>query len=173
MGVHKFREKQNIGLLYQCTLGIGWFVDIIRHFITAYKGEQIQGNKSKHLSADNPLPFISSNVMPSNGEVCHYCRTATHIKTKNVVGGYYSDESHNTRISIVKGKSVRVENQQTIPIKGDMQESTHGILSITNKSHVIGILLYNYLIIPMCSYIFNYQIRNRFFFLNKFFYVFP
>lgn len=72
---------------------IGWMVDVIRYLIAALKGERIQGNRPKHLSADDALPIVSSNVMLSNGEVCHYCGAATHVKTKNVVVGYTGENT--------------------------------------------------------------------------------
>lgn len=141
LGVHKFRERKvGMGILYLCTVGlfgIGWFVDIIRYLIAAIKGERIQGNRSKHLSANDALPVVSSNVMLSDGEVCHYCGTATHIKTKNVVVGY-SGGSCGASIRIAKGMSVRVGTQKTAPIRGNVQERTPGVLSITNKKIVFS-----------------------------------
>ncbi|MCM1179942.1 MAG: TM2 domain-containing protein [Clostridium sp.] len=141
LGVHKFREKKmGMGILYLCTFGlffIGWFVDIIRYLIAAIKGERIQGNRPKHLSADDPLPVVSSNVMLSNGEICHYCNAATHIKTKNVVVGY-SGGSRGSTIRIAKGMSVRVGAHKASPIRGDVQERTDGVLSITNKRVVFS-----------------------------------
>ena len=140
-GVHKFREKNtNMGILYLCTLGlcgIGWFVDIVRYFIAAYKGERIQGNRPKHLSADEPLPIVSSNVILSNGEVCHYCEAAIHIKTKNVVVSY-SRESYNNSISTSKRKSMSLVDQRTTPIGSNVQERTNGVLSITNTRIVFS-----------------------------------
>lgn len=53
-----------MGLLYLCTFGlffIGWFVDIIRYLMAAIKGERIQGNRPRHLSADDALPIVPSN----------------------------------------------------------------------------------------------------------------
>ncbi|HBI63116.1 MAG TPA: hypothetical protein DDY31_18240 [Lachnospiraceae bacterium] len=141
IGVHKFREKKiGIGILYLCTLGlfcIGWMVDVIRYLVAALKGERIQGNKPKHLSADDALPIVSSNVMLSNGEVCHYCGAATHVKTKNVVVGY-SGGSRGTSIRIAKGMSVRLGAHKAAPVRGDVQERTPGVLSITNKRGVFS-----------------------------------
>lgn len=141
LGVHKFREKKiGIGILYLCTLGlfcIGWMVDVIRYLVAALKGERIQGNRPKHLSADDTLPIVSSNVMLSNGEVCHYCGAATHVKTKNVVVGY-SGGSRGTSIRIAKGMSVRLGAHKAAPVRGDVQERTPGVLSITNKRVVFS-----------------------------------
>lgn len=136
LGVHKFREKKTgMGILYLCTFGlfcIGWFVDIIRYLMAALKGERIQGNRPLQLSADTPLPVVPSNVMLSGGEVCHYCGAATFVKTKNVVVGY-SGGSRGTSIRIAKGMSVRLGAHKAAPIRGDVQERTQGVLSITNK----------------------------------------
>lgn len=141
LGVHKFREKRvGMGILYIGTLGlfgIGWIIDVIRYLNAAIKGERIQGNRPKHLSADDALPVVPSNVMLSDGEVCHYCGTATHVKTKNVVVGY-SGGSRGASIKIAKGMSVRVGAQKAAPIRGDVQERTPGVLSITNKRVVFS-----------------------------------
>ena len=129
-----------MGILYLCTLGlcgIGWFVDIIRYLIAAYKGERIQGNSPKHLSADEPLPIVSSNAILSNGEVCHYCEAAIHLKTKNVVVGY-SSERYNTKIRISKEKSIGLGDQRAVRIRHDVQERANGVLSITNTRIVFS-----------------------------------
>lgn len=140
VGVHKFREKKvGMGILYLCTLGlfcIGWFVDVIRYLLAAIKGERIQGNRPKRLDAELPV-ITTSNLMLSNGEVCHYCGSATFVKTKNVVVGY-SGGSRGTSIRIAKGMSVRVGAQKAAPIRGDAQERTQGILSITIKRVVFS-----------------------------------
>lgn len=124
-----------MGILYLCTFGlfcIGWFVDIVRYLMAALKGERIQGNRPLQLSADTPLPVVPSNVMLSSGEVCHYCGAATFVKTKNVVVGY-SGGSRGTSIRIAKGMSVRLGAHKAAPIRGDVQERTQGVISITNK----------------------------------------
>lgn len=148
LGVHKFREKNiGMGILYLCTLGlfcIGWFIDVVRYLLAAIKGERIQGNRPKQLDsprqldADAELPVITtSNLMLSSGEICHYCGSATFVKTKNVVVGY-AGGSRGTSIRIAKGMSMRVGAQKAAPIRGDVQERTPGILSITNKRVVFS-----------------------------------
>lgn len=142
LGVHKFREKKiGMGILYLCTLGlffIGWIIDVIRYLIAAIKGERIQGNRPKRLETDAELPVITtSNLMLSNGEVCHYCGSATFVKTKNVVVGY-SGGSRGASIRIAKGMSYRIGAQKAAPIRGDVQERTPGILSVTNKRVVFS-----------------------------------
>lgn len=141
LGVHKFREKRiGMGILYLCTFGlfyIGWIVDIIRYLIAAIKGERIQGNRPKHLDPNDDLPIVPSNLMLSNGESCHYCGPATFVKTKNVVIGY-SGGSRGTSIRIAKGMSVRVGGHKAAPIRGDVQERTPGVLSITNRRVVFS-----------------------------------
>lgn len=140
-GIHKFREKNiGMGILYLCTFGlfgIGWMIDVVRYLMAAIKGERIQGNCPEHLSADAELPIVSSNLMLSPGETCHYCSSATYVKTKNVVVGY-SSGSRGTSIRIAKGMSVRVGSHRSEPIRGDVQERTPGILSITNKRIVFS-----------------------------------
>lgn len=141
LGVHKFREKKvGIGILYLCTFGlfcIGWFIDCIKYFLAAISGERIQGNRHIEISADSTLPVVSSNVMLSGGEVCHYCGPATFVKTKNVVVGY-SGGSRGTSVRIVKGMSVHLGSRKAAPIRGDVQERTQGVLSITNKRIVFS-----------------------------------
>lgn len=140
-GIHKFREKNiGMGILYLCTFGlfgIGWMVDVIRYLMAAIKGERIQGNRPEHLSVDTELPIVSSNLMLSDGETCHYCGSATYVKSKNVVVGY-SGGSRGTSIRIAKGMSVRVGAHRSEPIRGDVQERTPGVLSITNKRIVFS-----------------------------------
>ena len=141
VGVHKFREKKiGMGILYLCTFGlfcIGWFVDCIRYLLAAIHGERIQGNRPMQISADAPLPVVPSNVMLANGEVCHYCGPATFVKTKNVVVGY-SGGSRGTSVRIAKGMSVHLGARKAAPIRGDVQERTQGVLSITNKRVVFS-----------------------------------
>lgn len=142
LGVHKFREKKiGMGILYLCTLGlffVGWIIDVIRYLMAAIKGERIQGNRPKRLEDGAELPVITtSNLMLSNGEVCHYCGSATFVKTKNVVVGY-SGGSRGTSIRIAKGMSYRIGAQKAAPIRGDVQERTPGILSVTNKRVVFS-----------------------------------
>ncbi|MDO5147671.1 MAG: TM2 domain-containing protein [Eubacteriales bacterium] len=141
-GAHKFRErKAGMGILYLCTLGlfgIGWFVDVIRYLAAAIKGERIQGNRPRRLDANAELPIITtSNLVLSNGETCHYCGPATFVKTKNVIVGY-SGGSQGTSIRIAKGMSVRLGAHRATPIRGDVQERTPGVLSITNKRVVFS-----------------------------------
>lgn len=90
------------------------------------------------LSPDEPLPvIIASNLLLSSGEVCHYSREATYVKTKNVVVGY-SGGSRGTNIRVAKGVSFRVGASKAAPVRGDVQERTNGILSITNKRIVFS-----------------------------------
>ena len=93
--------------------------------------------QTEHLSADEPLPIVSSNVILSNGEMCHYCGGATCIKTTNVIVGY-SSERHNTKISKSKRKSMSLVNQRTTPIGRNVQKRTNGVLSITNTRIVFS-----------------------------------
>lgn len=75
--------------------------------------------------------------MLANGEVCHYCGPATFVKTKNVVVGY-SGGSRGTSVRIAKGMSVHLGARKAAPIRGDVQERTQGVLSITNKRVVFS-----------------------------------
>lgn len=94
--------------------------------------------KHKMLSPTDSLPIIlTSNVLLSNGEICHYCGPATFVKTKNVVVGY-SGGSRGSSIRIAKGMSVKVGAHKASPIRGDVQEKTDGVLSITNKRVVFS-----------------------------------
>lgn len=145
LGVHKFREKRTgMGILYLCTggiFGIGWCYDIVRYFVAAIKGKRIQGNghaMQRHLKPDMPLPEVSSpNMFLSDGEICHYCGQATLVKTKNVVVGYTGGSAGAT-IRIAKGVSFRTGSSKGMPVRGDVQEKTNGVLSISNKRVVFS-----------------------------------
>lgn len=141
LGIHKFREHRTaLGILYLCTFGlfgIGWIVDSIRYLMAALKGERIQGNRPNTLDPNATLPIVQSNLVLADGETCHYCGPATFVKTKNVVVGY-SGGSRGTSIRVAKGMSFRVGAQKAAPIRGDVQERTNGVLSITNKRVVFS-----------------------------------
>ena len=64
---------------------------------------------------------MQSNLMLAPGETCHYCGTATFVKTKNVVVGY-TGGSRGTSIRIAKGMSYRIGAQKSAPIRVDVQE---------------------------------------------------
>lgn len=99
--------------------------------------KKVHGNKKTLLPTDS-LPVIStSNVLLSNGETCHYCGTAVFVKTKNVVVGY-SGGSRGSTIRIGKGMSLKVGSHKASPIRGDVQERTEGVLSITNRRVVFS-----------------------------------
>ncbi len=135
LGVHKFREKNvGMGILYLLTFGlfcIGWFIDIVRYFMAALKGERIQDKKpSNQIDPNAPLPIITAhNLLLSNGESCHYSAPATYVKTKNVVVGY-SGGSQGVNIRVAKGMSYRVGTSKAAPIRGDVAERTAGILYV-------------------------------------------
>lgn len=141
-GVHKFREKKaGMGVLYLFTFGlfgIGWLYDCVRYLMAAIKGERITGKQQisishRQLAEDEPLPVVtSSNVLMTAGEVCHYYAPATFVKTKNVVVGY-SGGSSGVSIRVMKGMSYRVGASKATPIRGNVQEKTPGMLTITNK----------------------------------------
>lgn len=140
-GVHKFMDgKKGMGILYLCTFGlfgIGWMYDCIVYFINAIKGKRSIG-KNKGISnrtlADNePLPIVqASNVLMTAGEICHYYKQATFVKTKNVVVGY-TGGSRGVNIKVMKGMSYHVGSSKSQPIRGNVQEKTPGMLTITNK----------------------------------------
>lgn len=93
---------------------------------------------NKMLSPTDSLPIIiKSNLLLSEGEICHYCEHATFIKTKNVVVGY-SGGSRGTSVRVAKGVSFRVGASKAAPVRGDIQERTDGILSITNRRIVFS-----------------------------------
>ena len=92
----------------------------------------------KVLAPTDSLPIImGSNLLLSQGEVCHYYGPATYVKTKNVVIGY-SGGSRGTRVRLAKGVSFRVGASKSAPVRGDVEERTSGILSITNKRIVFS-----------------------------------
>ena len=130
LGIHKFREHRiGLGILYLLTLGlfgIGWFIDCIHYFMIALKGNP------NILDNNSPLPIVQSNLVLSNGETCHYYGPATYVKSKNVVVGY-SGGHVGASIRVAKGMSIRTGSTQKVPIRGDIQERTNGVLSITNK----------------------------------------
>lgn len=115
-------------------LGYFVFVGITQLFS---KRKKTHG-KQRSLSPTDSLPIIStSNILLSNGEICHYCGSATFVKTKNVVIGY-SGGSRGSTIRIAKGMSLKVGSHKASPIRGDVQERTEGVLSITNKRVVFS-----------------------------------
>lgn len=120
--------------LISCLLGYFVFVGITQ---LISKRKKTHGKQRALLPTDS-LPVIStSNILLSNGEICHYCGPATFVKTKNVVIGY-SGGSRGSSIRIAKGMSVKVGAHKASPIRGDVQERTDGILSITNKRVVFS-----------------------------------
>lgn len=141
LGIHKFREHRiGMGVLYLLTFGlfgIGWIVDCVRYLLAALNGERIQGNRPLALEADSPLPIVQSNLVLSNGETCHYCGPATFVKSKNVVVGYSGGHA-GASIRVAKGMSIRTGSTKAAPIRGDVQERTNGVLSITNKRVVFS-----------------------------------
>lgn len=142
VGAHKFREKNvGMGILYLFTFGLfgfGWIIDSIRYLMAALKGERIQGNKTATYDPNAPLPVVNAtNIILFNGEVCHYCSAATYVKTKNVVVGY-SGGSQGVSIRVAKGMSYRVGASKAAPVRGNVEERTNGLLSITNKRIVFS-----------------------------------
>lgn len=135
LGIHKFREhKIGLGIIYLLTLGlfgIGWIVDSIHYFIVALKGN------ANILNNNLPLPIVQSNLVLSDGETCHYYGPAVYVKTKNVVVGY-SGGHVGASIRVAKGMSIRTSSTKAAPIRGDVQERTNGVLSITNKRVVFS-----------------------------------
>ncbi len=137
--------KKNLGILYLCTVGlfgIGWMYDCVVYFINALKGQRSIGKAKKisdrTLADDEPLPLVqSSNVLMTNGEVCHYYEQATFVKTKNVVTGY-TGGSRGVSVRIMKGMSYHVGASKSKPIRGNVQEKTPGMLTITNKRIVFS-----------------------------------
>ena len=88
---------------------------------------------SRTLAPTDSLPVETApNIILSDGEVCHYCGPAAHIKQKNVVVGY-SGGSRGTSVRIAKGTTVRLGSSKASPVRGDVQDRSDGILSITNK----------------------------------------
>lgn len=141
LGIHRFRERRTgLGILYLCTFGIfgiGWIVDSIRYLMAALKGERIKGNRPNTLAPDAALPIVQSNLVLADGETCHYCGPATFVKTKNVVVGYSSGHA-GASIRVAKGMSIRTGGSKGAPIRGDVQERTNGVLSITNRRVVFS-----------------------------------
>ena len=137
-GVHKFIQgNKKMGWIYLFTLGLctfGWIYDCVVYFINALNGQRSLGSMTgKRLRDDEPLPVMQvSNVLLHKDEVCHYTSSATYIKTKNVVVGY-TGGSRGVSIRIMKGLSYRVGGSRSQPIRGDVQEKTPGILTITNQ----------------------------------------
>jgi len=132
LGVHKFKEKKYlIGILYFFTFGLfgfGWIYDCAKYLFRVVKGAL--GAVSPE---DQPLPIVRSNgVILSASETCHYSKTATFVKTKNIVVGRTGGYS-GVSIRIMKGVSYRVGQSQSTLIRENVQEKTCGILTVTNK----------------------------------------
>lgn len=102
------------------------------------KRKKTKSTKSKVLVPTDSLPIIlTSNLMLSDGEICHYYDHATFVKTKNVVVGY-SGGSRGTSIRVAKGVSFRIGASKAAPVRGNVQEKTDGLLAITNKRIVFS-----------------------------------
>lgn len=107
------------------------FVGIVQ--LISGKKKSRNSKKGKTLAPTDNLPIDTApNIILAEGEICHYCGSAVHIKTKNVVVGY-SGGSRGTSVRLIKGVSVRVGSSKAAPVRGDVQERSSGILSITNK----------------------------------------
>jgi hypothetical protein len=137
LGVHKFREKKTgSGILYLFTFGLfgfGWIFDCVK-----YLKPLLKKKAAADIANGAPLPVVAhSNVMLTPGEVCHYLASATFVKTKNVVVGHSGGHS-GVSIRVAKGMSYRVGNSQSTAIRGNVQEKTSGLLSITNKRIVFS-----------------------------------
>ena len=132
-GVHKFKEKKfKMGVLYLFTFGLfgfGWMYDCVKYLIPAIKGASV----TVALPEGKPLPVVRSNgVMLTSGETCHYSKPATFVKTKNVVVGHTGGHG-GVSIRVMKGLSYRTGQSQSTAIRGNVQEKTGGILTVTNK----------------------------------------
>lgn len=131
-GVHKFKEKKFLmGVLYLFTFGLfgfGWVYDCVKYLLPVIKVASVAV-----LPEGQPLPVVRSNgVMLGSGETCHYSKPATFVKTKHVVLGQSSTHS-GTSIRVAKGMSFRMGESHSKTIRGNVQEKTAGILTVTNK----------------------------------------
>lgn len=141
LGVLKFRDKKIfMGLLYLCTLGLfgmGWAIDCIKYLKFAIEETSRSRTIRTELDPNEELPIEESNLVLSRGEICHYCRPATLVKTKNVVVGY-SGRRVGTSVRVAKGMSIRLGGGVTEPIRENVVERTDGYLSITNQRIVFS-----------------------------------
>lgn len=95
-------------------------------------------NLTLKLKDDEPLPVIKdSNLVLKNGEVCHFKGKAQYLKTKNVVIGH-TGKSGGISTRIVKGVYLHSGTSGSQAIRGDIQETSDGVLSITNKRIVFS-----------------------------------
>lgn len=137
-----FSDDSNLNIIQWIIMWLfGYFFLVgITQLISGRKKNSLHKNKNalKTLTPMDSLPIIlGSNLILNEGETCHYCDHATFIKTKNVVVGY-SGGSRGTSIRVAKGVSFRVGASKAAPVRGDVQERTDGILSITNKRIVFS-----------------------------------
>lgn len=90
-------------------------------------------NRSLKLSENDPLPVVShSPVLLQNGEICHYSGKAQQVRTKNVIVGHTGGGAGiSTRI--MKGVYLKTGKTTSKAIRADVQETSDGIISITNK----------------------------------------
>lgn len=129
-----FSNADNL-LIYQKILTIlfGYLLFVGLTQLFSNKKSSSKSKKGRSLAPTDSLPIDTApNIILSDGEICHYCGFATHIKTKNVVVGY-SGGSRGTNVRLAKGVSVRVGSSKASPVRGDVQERSNGVLSITNK----------------------------------------
>lgn len=136
-GVHKFREKKFLmGIIYLFTGGLfffGWLYDCVKYLLPVIKVVSVAA-----LPEGKPLPEVrSKGAIIAPGEICHYSNPATFVKTKNVVVGQSS--THNgASIRVAKGMSFRMGESHSRTIRGNVQEKTSGILTVTNKRIVFS-----------------------------------
>ena len=131
-GVHKFKEKKFVmGVLYLFTFGLfgfGWMYDCAKYLKPIIKVASVAA-----LPEGKPLPIVQSKgAIIAPGETCHYSRPATFVKTKNVVVSHSGSHS-GVSIRVMKGMSYRSGQSQSKAIRGNVQEKTSGVLTVTNK----------------------------------------
>lgn len=89
--------------------------------------------RKKALEEGADLPVVSNSyVLLHKGEVCHFSENAEYVKTKNVVVGYEGRRGGATT-RLVKGLYLHSGASQSRAIRADIQESSSGIFSVTNK----------------------------------------
>lgn len=136
-GVHKFKEKKFLmGIIYLFTGGLfcfGWLYDCVKYLLPLIKVASVA-----NLPEGKQLPEVrSKGAIIATGETCHYSEPATFVKTKNVVVGHTGGHG-GVSIRVMKGMSYRIGQSQSTAIRGNVQEKTGGILTITNKRIVFS-----------------------------------
>ena len=134
-GGHKFREgRMGMGFLYLFTAGIfglGWLFDLVRYLYRAIVITTAR-HSGRRLQPAEPLPVVPANLVLRGDDQCHYNAPVVHVLTSHEVVGQ-SGGILGTTIGLTPGLGLNVGRLSSKNIRGDVVESTEGVLCITDE----------------------------------------